>query len=95
MKKQESSSQRFDEEGNDALVGNFIRIRKEHKLNQANMARAIGIAPQHLSLIETRKVPMSSNIIFSSARALRINPEEFWLGIKLTAKGKPIKSVRK
>jgi transcriptional regulator with XRE-family HTH domain len=83
----------FDEEGNEALVRNFIRIRTNSRLTQKQLAIEMGISPQHLSLIETCKIKITATTIFLAARVLEIDPEEFMKGVKLTPERDPRKKI--
>jgi hypothetical protein len=63
-------------------IGHLIRVRRVMlKMNQADLARAIGIKQAYMSQLETGFRPLNDDLIQKIATALRCKPEDLtkWL----------------
>lgn len=58
-------------------IGHLIKVRRVLlKMNQADLARAIGIKQAYMSQLETGFRPLNDDLIQKIATALRCKPEE-------------------
>lgn len=59
-------------------IGHAITVRRAMlKINQAKLARAIGVRQSYISMIETGERPLSDELLRKIAVALNCQPEDF------------------
>lgn len=77
-KKAKDRKQNFDEVGIKAFARRFKEIRKQAGYTQQQLAFESGINFSQIARIETGRTNPTVSTIFIIARAMEINPEEFF-----------------
>lgn len=90
-KNRRERTQLFDQEGVDAFIFRLVELRKMSGLSQRQLAYETGISQSYIGRLEKGKVNPTISVIFAIARALEIEPEEFFK-FKLIYKPEPDKT---
>jgi len=59
------------------IGGRLRRLRQEHRLTQAQMARELGISPSYLTLLESNQRPVTVRVLLKLVERFHVNLQEF------------------